>query len=126
MASLVCRGHREIIHIEGYPLKWFFGLIQPSCIESQDLNKFSCRTIINRDIHSFVPFYVLGEYSKSLFASASCMHIFFPRTLRIWLILFACVRRRFCVPQTTLHLPYFPRTLKYLSRILQIYLDTFR
>ncbi len=45
---------------------------------------------------------VLGEYAKSLFASSPCSHRFFPR---IW--------RKFYVPQTTLHLPYSPYTLKY-------------
>jgi hypothetical protein len=41
--------------------------------------------IINRDIHTFMYFGVLGEYAKILFASSPCTHRFFPRILRIHL-----------------------------------------
>jgi hypothetical protein len=63
----------------------------------------------------FMSLGVVGEYAKSLFATSPCTHRFFPR-----------VGRKFCVPQTTLHLPYSPYTLKYFPRILYRRLNTFR
>jgi hypothetical protein len=62
-----------------------------------------------------MPICVFSLYTKSLVASSPCTHRFFPR---IW--------RQFCVPQTTLHSPYSPCSLKYIPCILHGHLNAFR
>ncbi len=81
--------------------------------------------IINREIHTFMFFGVLGEYSKSLFASSPCTHRFFPRILRIRLYTSAYLSTIFCTANNP-SLPYSPYTLKYFPSILWIRLNTFR
>ena len=56
---------------------------------------------------------LVREHAETLFVCSPYSQRFFPH---IW--------RKFCVPQTTLHLPYSPYTLKYFPRILYRCLNT--
>jgi hypothetical protein len=54
----------------------------PYGVEKKNQHFFLIYINTKQDIHTFMSFGVLGEYTKSLFVSSPCKHRFFPRILR--------------------------------------------